>query len=178
MDKIKKTQYNKLKKLKVLFNNKNYLLCSNNLSLEMKKELIKSCIWSVAVCGSETGTQGKNEERVINVFETRNWRRMLKIKWTDRIMHDKVFQRAKEERLFLKMLKNRRHSWIGHTIRHNKFVVNILEGAISVKKKSVGRPRLQYLKQVARNTAADSYTAMERMACNSSRRKAANQPKD
>jgi hypothetical protein len=25
----------------------------------------------------------------------------------------------------------------------------------------LGRPRLQYLKQVARNTAADSYTAMK-----------------
>jgi hypothetical protein len=32
------------------------------------------------------------------------------------------------------ILKNRRHSWIGHTIRHNEFVVNILEGAISGKK--------------------------------------------
>jgi hypothetical protein len=27
---------------------------------------------------------------------------MLKIKWTDRIMNDEVFQRAKEERLLLK----------------------------------------------------------------------------
>ena len=27
------------------------------------------------------------------------------------------------------------------------------------EKKAVGRPRLQYLKQVARNTEADSYTA-------------------
>ena len=71
----------------------------------------------------------------------------------------------------------RRHSWIGHTIRHNKFVVNILEGAIS-RKKAVGRPRLQYLKQFARNTGADSYTAMKRMACNRSRWKAANQSKD
>jgi hypothetical protein len=26
------------------------------------------------------------------------------------------------------------YSWIGHIIRHNEFVVNILEGAISVKK--------------------------------------------
>jgi len=55
---------------------------------------------------------------------------MLKIKWTDRIKNDEVFQRAKEERLLLKILKNRCRSWIGHTIRHNKFVVNILEGAI------------------------------------------------
>jgi len=30
------------------------------------------------------------------------------------------------------------------------------------EKKAVGRPQLQNLKQVARNTEADSYTAMER----------------
>jgi len=60
---------------------------------------------------------------------------MLKIKWMDRITNDDVFQRAKEERLLLKILKNRRHSWIGHTIRHNEFVVNILEGVILKKKK-------------------------------------------
>jgi hypothetical protein len=67
---------------------------------------------------------------------------MLKIKWTDRITNDEVFQRAKEERLLLKILKNRRHSWIGHTVGHNEFVVNILEGAISGKR-AVGRPRIQ-----------------------------------
>jgi len=41
-------------------------------------------------------------------------------------MNDEVFQRAKEERLILKILKKRRHSWTGHTIRHNEFVVTIL----------------------------------------------------
>jgi hypothetical protein len=85
-----------------------------------------------------------------------------KIKWTDRIMNDEIFQRAKEGRLLLITLENRRHSWLGRTIKYNEFVVNILEGAISGKK-AVGRPRLQYLKQFARNTGADSYTTMERM---------------
>jgi hypothetical protein len=61
----------------------------------MKKKLLKSCIWSVAVCGSDTRTLGKNEERVINGFETGCWRGMLKMKWTDRIMNDEAFQRAK-----------------------------------------------------------------------------------
>jgi len=102
---------------------------------------------------------------------------MSKIKQTDRIKNDEVFQRAKGERSLLKILENRLHSWIGHTIRHNEFVVNILEGATS-RKKGLGRPRLRYLKQVARNTAADSYRAMERMACNSCRWKAANQSRD
>jgi hypothetical protein len=66
---------------------------------------------------------------------------------------------------------------LGHTIRHNEFVVNITEGA-TTGEKALGRPRLQYLKQVARKTEADSYTAMKRMACNSYRWKAANLSKD
>jgi len=37
--------------------------------------------------------------RVVNVYETCRWRRMLKIKWTDRITNGEVFQMAKEERL-------------------------------------------------------------------------------
>jgi len=78
----------------------------------MKKKLVRNCIWSVALYGSETWTLGKFEEKVINASETWCWRRMLKIKWTGRATNDEVFQRAKEERLFLKILKNRRHSWI------------------------------------------------------------------
>jgi hypothetical protein len=56
------------------------------------------CIWSVAVYGSETWTLGKNEERVINAFQTWCWRRMLKIKWTDRIM--KFFKGQKRKITF------------------------------------------------------------------------------
>jgi hypothetical protein len=142
----------------------------------MKKEHIKSCSWNVAVYGSDTGTVGKNDERVINAFEAWCWRRMLKIKWTDRITNEEVIQRAKEVITFTNF-RNRCHSRTGHTIRHNEFVVNILEGAISGKK-AMGRLRLQYLKQVTRNTGTDSYTAIKRMAYNSSRWKAANQSQD
>jgi len=142
--------------------------------LETKKKLIKSCIRSVALYGSETGTLRKNEERDVNVFETLCWRRMLKIKLTDRITNDEVFQRTKEEGFLLKFLKNRRHSCIGLSISHIEFAVNILEGAISGKK-TVGRPRLRYLKQVARNRGADSYRAMKRMVYKNSGWKTANQ---
>jgi hypothetical protein len=78
----------------------------SNLSLEIKNNFVKTCICSVALCGSETLTRGKNEERVVNAFETWCWRKMLKIKWTDRITNDEVFQRAKEERLLLKILNH------------------------------------------------------------------------
>jgi hypothetical protein len=41
---------------------------------------------------------------------------------------------VKEDRLLLKILKNKRCSWIGHIFRHNEFVVNILEEEISGKR--------------------------------------------
>jgi hypothetical protein len=79
------------------------------LNLQNARCNSKDCIWSFAVCGSETGTVGKNEERVVNAFETWSWRGMLKIKRTDRITNGGVFQRVKEERLHLKMLNNMGH---------------------------------------------------------------------
>ena len=65
-----------------------------------------------------------------------------------------------------KILKNRRRSWIGHTIRHNKLVLNILEGVI-YGKKCRRKTSTTILKEFARNTGADSNKAMKRIACNS-----------
>ena len=51
--------WQRIKGAKVMYNNERKLMCSNNLSLEMKKKGIKSCICSVALYGSETRTLGK-----------------------------------------------------------------------------------------------------------------------
>jgi len=53
----------RIKEAKIMSNNKKQLLCSNNLSLEMKKKLKKSCIWSVALYGSEIWTLEKKIKR-------------------------------------------------------------------------------------------------------------------
>jgi hypothetical protein len=78
---------------------------SDDLSLEIKKKLIKTCIWGVAIYGSETWTVGENEERIVNVFETWCWRRMLEIKWTDRITNDEVFKVRKRNITFKNLKK-------------------------------------------------------------------------
>jgi hypothetical protein len=84
---------------------------------------------------------------------------------------------AEEEKLLLKIIKHICYSCTGPIIiRYNEFVVNTLKGAISGTK-VVGRPLLQYLKQVARNTEVDSYTAMKRMDCSNFRFNATNQSK-
>jgi len=45
-----------------------------------RKIFIKSCIWSVALYGSETWTLGRNEERVVNAFENMVLERNVKNK--------------------------------------------------------------------------------------------------
>jgi hypothetical protein len=66
-----------------------------------------------------------------------------------------------------KILKYTRHCWIEHISRHNEIVVNSFE-----------KPQLTYLKQVASNTGAESYTAMKGMVCSNSGNNTANQSKD
>jgi hypothetical protein len=88
------------------------------------------------------------------------------------------FSKGERRKITLKNFKNRSHSWIGHITTHKEFVINILEEAISGEKTAVGGPRLQYLKQVAGNTAAYSYTARKSLACDNSRWKGANQSED
>jgi len=53
--------------------------------------MITFCIRSVALYGLETWTLEKMR-RVIKPSEKWYWRRMLKIKWTDRITNGEVFQ--------------------------------------------------------------------------------------
>jgi len=48
---------------------------------------------------------GKSEERIINAFVTWNWRRMLKIKWTDKKRMMKFFKGRKKKDYFLKLKK-------------------------------------------------------------------------
>jgi hypothetical protein len=42
--------------------------------------------------------------------------------------------KGRKKKDHFRILKNRRHSWIGHLIRHREFVLKILEGAISIKR--------------------------------------------
>jgi len=62
---------------------------------------------------------------------------------TDKIKNDEVFSKGERRKVTLKIYK-KTHSWIGHRVRHNECVVNILEGVISGKR-AAERPRIQYL---------------------------------
>ncbi|KAJ4451822.1 hypothetical protein ANN_03296, partial [Periplaneta americana] len=51
-------------------------------------------VWSVALYGAETWTLRRSEEKRLEAFEMWIWRRMERVKWTDRIRNEAVLERV------------------------------------------------------------------------------------
>ena len=66
---------------KMGFNLKQKLLCSSSISLENRKMLLKTYIWSIAMFGCETWTIWEAERKRLEAFERWCYRRMMNIKW-------------------------------------------------------------------------------------------------
>ena len=68
------------------------------------------------------------------------YRRMLEIKWVDRITNEEVLDKIKENRTMWKNLK-RRVQMIKHTLRHSTLLKDILEREMGKKR---ARSRMEY----------------------------------
>ena len=163
---------------KKAFMMKRQLLCSKKIGQQTRKQYVKSFVWSVALYGSEAWTIGKVDQKRLEAFETWCWRRMLKIKWTDKIRNEEVYRRVEEKRTLWNTIEKRRTRWIGHTLRHNGFVKNIIEGKIEGKVPR-GRPRDKYIGQIKKKVQRKRYQEVSQLALDREGwRAAVNQSKD
>jgi hypothetical protein len=80
------------------------------------------------LCGAETWTLGKVDQKYLGSFEMWCWRRMESISWTDRVKNEDVLHRVKEERNILYTVKSRKADWIGHILRRNCLLKHVIEG--------------------------------------------------
>jgi len=55
---------------------------------------------------------------------------MEKISWTDHVRNEKVLLRVNEQRNILHEISKRKANWIGHILRRNCLVKQIIEGKI------------------------------------------------
>jgi hypothetical protein len=55
---------------------------------------------------------------------------MEKISWTDHMRNEEVLLRVKEQRNILHEISKRKANWIGHILRRNCFLQQVIEGKI------------------------------------------------
>ncbi|KAJ4451580.1 hypothetical protein ANN_03049 [Periplaneta americana] len=84
-----------------------------------------------ALYGAETWTLRRSEEKRIVAFEMWIWRRMERAKWTERIRNEAVLERVGEERIIRKLIRKRKRNWLGHSLRRNCLLKDVLEGMVN-----------------------------------------------
>ena len=70
-------------------------LLTSKLNIEIKKQLFRCYVWSIALYGSETWPLRKLERKHLEIFEMWCWRRMEKIKWPEKVTNE-VLERIGE----------------------------------------------------------------------------------
>jgi len=113
--------------------NKQKNLFTSKLGLNLRKKLVKCYIWSMALYGAETWTLRATHQKYLESFEMWCWRRMEKISWTDHVRNEEVLLRLKEQRNILHEIRKRKANWIGHILRRNCLLKQVIEGKIKGK---------------------------------------------
>ena len=97
------------------------------------------------------------------ILEMWCYRRMLKIKWIDKVTNEMTLQRVGEKRSLLKSIVKRRVQLTGHLMRHEGILNTIIEGYVAGKRPR-GRPRLRYMDQIKEDVGCKTYEEMKRKA--------------
>ena len=110
---------------KAAFNNKKNIFTSK-LDLNLRKKLVKCYVWSMVLYSAETWTLQATDQKRLESFEMWCWRRMEKFTWTDHVRNNEVLIRVNEQRNILQIRK-RKANWIGHTLRRNCLLQQVIE---------------------------------------------------
>ena len=134
-------------------------LLTKSLSKSIKKRMMKSLIWPVALYGCETWTMRKEESDRLAAFEMWIWRRMEKVSWNDKKTNEEILTLVEEERCMLEVIAKRKKAWIGHVLRGDGLLKLVIEGRMEGKRPR-GRPRIGMMDDIMMG----SYGDMKRMA--------------
>ena len=117
-------------------------LLTKSLRKTTKIKIVKTLVWTTLLYGCETWTLRKEDIRRLEALEMWVWRRMEKISWTHKVTNEEVLGRIGTDRQLINSLRSRKRNWIGHVLRGEGFLKEVIEGRTEGKRIR-GRPRLQ-----------------------------------
>ena len=145
---------------KQAFTNRKKILCSN-MSMSLRVRLAKTLVWPVLLYGCETWVLKKEEKRKLEALEMWVWRRMAKISWMDKKTNEEVLRMVGQSRKLLEAILERKKNWMGHVLRGNGLMLEVMEGRMEGKR-GRGRKRIGMLEDLIE----ESYDVMKRKAQN------------
>ena len=129
---------------------------TSKMNLELKKSIMRCLIWSAALYAAETWTLTKADVQQLEALEMWTWHRMERISLVDKMSNEEVLAKMEEDRQIIKIIQQRQYHWIGHILRHESLLLDIIEG--QMKGRPIrGRRRLRMLHMLAK----DGYVAMK-----------------
>jgi len=133
----------------------------------MKKRMLNCYVFPVARYACESWTLNDDLSRRINSFEQWCYRRMMKIKWTDKISNEEVLQHITEKELCLyNSVQKQKMAFDAAHVLHGssrKDLLDVLEGKLNFKL-SQRRPRRMWLDDIKSWTRLVSYEKMKNLA--------------
>ena len=129
---------------KTSFNNMKTFLANRKLDLGIRKQVMKTYIWSKMLYGCESWTLSKEMERRLEAAEMWMYRRMLRTSWKDFKTNEEILRIAKTRREILREIKSRQMSFLGHIMRHGDMEKLVLTGKIHGVR-GRGRPRKTFM---------------------------------
>ena len=142
---------------------------ASNISIKTKLKLFNSNVKSVLLYGAETWRTTKRTISKIQAFLNNCLRRILNIRWPEKISNDQLWQTTQETPAVQQILR-KKWGWIGHTLR--KPPTSITRQALKWNpqgKRKPGRPR--------NSRSRDTKAEMEKMQWNWNKTRDANRKK-
>ena len=125
---------------------------TKDISLKTKVRIFNSNVKAVLMYGCEAWNASQTCVKRIQVFINKCLRRILRIKWTDKIPNEEVWRRTGQVPVGIE-IGRRRWRWIGHTLRKdgNSITKRALEWNPQGRR-TRGRPRGTWRRVVERDT--------------------------
>ena len=124
--------------------------------------MLKSYVWSTLLYSCETWVLKSASIAKLLAFESWCVRRMLKIKWTDRLTNNEVFRRVNYQTQLINNIKKRCVGYFGHIMRGDKYellklmICGKLEGWVSR-----GRKRTTWISNIKKWTGFNTFASMK-----------------
>jgi hypothetical protein len=129
---------------------------SKEIRIHVKLEVLRSCVFSTLLYAAETWTLRKADQERLLAFEMKCYRRILNIRWQQRIKNTEVRRRMKAETNVLQMIIKRKMEFFGHVCRmgEGRMVKKVMWGNMHGTNRK-GRPRKQWLDDITEWGRAD-----------------------